>query len=96
MKAIPVIKRYLDEMPALRHLVLVIKVFLAHKGLNSAANGGLGSYATICLAIHLLQVCFSFVLGGLANPYWAGQSREAADCASRKPYGERITRLSTH
>ncbi|PSR72028.1 hypothetical protein PHLCEN_2v12094 [Hermanssonia centrifuga] len=56
VKAIPVIKRYLDEMPALRHLVLVIKAFLAHKGLNSAASGGLGGYATICLAIHLLQV----------------------------------------
>ena len=53
---IPVIKTYLDTMPALRPLLLLVKAFLARKGLNSAATGGLGSYATTLLIISFLQV----------------------------------------
>ncbi len=72
VKAIPVIKHYLDEMPALRYLVLVIKAFLSQKGLDLASSGGLGSYATMCLVIHFLQVRFPFVPGGLADPCCVG------------------------
>lgn len=58
-KAISVVQDYLTKMPALRPLVFVIKALLSHKGLNSPANGGLGSYAIICLVICFLQVLYS-------------------------------------
>lgn len=56
LKAVPIIKGYLDELPALRPLVLVVKTFLTDKGLQSAFNGGLSSYAIICLVIGFLKV----------------------------------------
>lgn len=56
LKAVPVIKGYLDELPALRPLVLVVKTFLSEKGLQSAASGGLSSYAIICIVIGFLKV----------------------------------------
>lgn len=54
--AIPLIKQYMDSMPALRPLILLVKTFLARRGLNSAATGGLGSYAATLLIISFLQV----------------------------------------
>ena len=56
LTAIPLIKQYLDTMPALRPLIMTVKAFLAARGLNSAATGGLGSYSVTLLAISFLQV----------------------------------------
>ena len=56
VKAVPVIADYMQRMPALRYLVMVMKGFLAQHNLNSAAYGGLSSYSLICLAISFLQV----------------------------------------
>lgn len=53
---IPLIKTYLDTMPALRPLLLLVKAFLARRGLNSAAASGLGSYASTLLIISFLQL----------------------------------------
>ncbi|KAH9932423.1 Nucleotidyltransferase [Amylocystis lapponica] len=56
VQAIPIIVDYLHKMPALRHLVYVVKGFLLREQLNSASNGGMSSYALICLVISFLQV----------------------------------------
>ncbi|KAI0937395.1 hypothetical protein AcV5_005312 [Taiwanofungus camphoratus] len=55
VKAVPIIVDYLNKMPALRYLVLVIKSYLSRLRLNSASNGGLSSYSLICLVISFLQ-----------------------------------------
>ena len=44
------------HLPGLRPLVLVIKAMLTGVGLNSAASGGLGSYALVLMATALLQL----------------------------------------
>ncbi|KAH8116996.1 hypothetical protein DFH11DRAFT_1578575 [Phellopilus nigrolimitatus] len=50
------INRFLDEFPALRALVLVIKSFLNQRSMNEVYSGGLGSYAIVCLAVSFLQM----------------------------------------
>ena len=50
------INRFLDEFPALRSLVLIIKAFLKYRNLNEVYSGGLGSYAIVCLAVSHIQV----------------------------------------
>ncbi|OBZ68490.1 Poly(A) RNA polymerase cid14 [Grifola frondosa] len=56
VKAIPIIREYLDKMPALRYLILIVKSLLSKDRLNSASDGGLSSYAVTCLVISFLQV----------------------------------------
>jgi non-canonical poly(A) RNA polymerase PAPD5/7 len=56
VKVIDVVKDYLDQMPALRPLVMVLKGFLIQRGLNSPATSGLGSYSLICMVISFLKV----------------------------------------
>ncbi|KAI5981420.1 hypothetical protein EDD15DRAFT_2183274 [Pisolithus albus] len=56
MKVTPIVRGYLDEMPALRPLLLILKVFLYQRNLNSAATGGPSSYVLTCMVIHFLQV----------------------------------------
>ncbi|KAG8846400.1 hypothetical protein FRB91_000859 [Serendipita sp. 411] len=56
IKAITMIKKYLDRFPALRSLILVVKAYLNQRGMNEVYKGGLGSYSIICLAISFLQV----------------------------------------
>ncbi|KAF7340984.1 Non-canonical poly(A) RNA polymerase PAPD5 [Mycena sanguinolenta] len=55
-QAIAVVNEYLSKMPALRPLILIVKGFLSQRNLNSAAYGGLGSYAVICMCISFLQL----------------------------------------
>lgn len=50
------IKQFLQELPALRSLVLVIKSFLAQRSMNEVYTGGLGSYSIVCLVISFLQM----------------------------------------
>ncbi|TFY55297.1 hypothetical protein EVJ58_g8335 [Rhodofomes roseus] len=50
------IRHFLQELPALRSLVLVIKSFLAQRSMNEVYTGGLGSYSIVCLAISFLQM----------------------------------------
>lgn len=42
-----------------RSLVLLVKAFLAQRGMNEVFTGGLGSYSIICLVISFLQVRLS-------------------------------------
>ena len=46
---------FLHHLPKLRPLVLVLKQLLASRHLNSAATGGLGSYALVLMAASLLE-----------------------------------------
>lgn len=55
VKAGQMVKRFLDEIPALRSLVLIIKSFLSQRSMNEVFTGGLGSYSIVCLAISFLQ-----------------------------------------
>ncbi|KIO07112.1 hypothetical protein M404DRAFT_998526 [Pisolithus tinctorius Marx 270] len=42
-------------MPALRPLLMTVKVFLSQHGLNSAATGGSSSYVLAYMIIHFMQ-----------------------------------------
>lgn len=52
-----IIKGLLKELPALRSLVMMIKLFLNQRSMNEVYTGGLGSYAIVCMAVSFLQVC---------------------------------------
>lgn len=56
LRAIDAIKEYMDKMPALKPIVLLVKALLAPRSLNSAATLGLGSYTLVCMVISFLQV----------------------------------------
>lgn len=51
-----IINGFLQEIPALRPLAMVIKAFLRQRNMNEVYNGGLGSYSTVCLLVSFLQV----------------------------------------
>lgn len=63
LASIPIIRSFLASQPALRHLALVIKLFLStyvdkdsgKDGLGSAATGGIGSYVLVCMCIAYLS-----------------------------------------
>lgn len=55
-RAIPVIKQFLDDLPASRTLILAIKAFLSLRDLNDASQNTLSSYAITLLCISFLQV----------------------------------------
>ena len=57
LKAIPIVKDFLETLPALRPLLIVTKMLLKSKGLNSAAGGSLSSYAVTNICANYLQVC---------------------------------------
>ena len=61
------INRFLNEFPALRALVLIIKAFLNQRSMNEVYSGGLGSYAIVCLAVSFLQVSG---LKSMYNPFY--------------------------
>lgn len=50
------VNRFLQELPALRALVVVIKSFLSQRSMNEVFTGGLGSYSIVCLAASFLQM----------------------------------------
>ena len=45
----------MDAMPPLRPLVLVLKFFLAQRGLNETFTGGVGSYMLQLMVVSFLQ-----------------------------------------
>jgi non-canonical poly(A) RNA polymerase PAPD5/7 len=55
VKAGDMINRFLQELPALRGLVLITKAFLSGRKMNEVYTGGLGSFSIVCLAISFLQ-----------------------------------------
>ncbi|KAL1923098.1 uncharacterized protein VTP21DRAFT_9474 [Calcarisporiella thermophila] len=51
-----IVKKFLQDMPALRPLVLVVKHYLALRGLNEVFLGGIGSYSVLCMIMNFLQL----------------------------------------
>jgi DNA polymerase sigma len=60
VEAVAVIKNYVQEMPALRPLVLVMKGLFLQLGMNDPSKSGLGSYPLICMCIFFLKVSSHF------------------------------------
>lgn len=60
-RAIPLIKQYLNDLPALKCLVLAIKAFLSLRDLNDASQQTLSSYAITLMCISFLQACVFLV-----------------------------------
>ena len=60
-RAIPVVKQYLQEMPALRTLIHAVKAFLSFRDLNDASQSTLSSYAITIMCISFLQVSNSSI-----------------------------------
>lgn len=56
IKAGKMVNRFLDELPALRGLVLITKSFLSQRSMNEVYTGGLGSFSIVCLAVSFLQM----------------------------------------
>ena len=54
MKAKEFVIKMKNEFKLLKPLCLVLKQFLAHKGLNNAYHGGLSSYGLILMIVHIL------------------------------------------
>lgn len=50
------IRKWLEDTPGLRELVLIVKQFLRSRKLNNVHVGGLGGYATIILCYHFLKL----------------------------------------
>lgn len=58
---VPRIKGFLEQYPALRPLLLVVKCFLRQRGLNDVFTGGLGSYALLLMVVsHLQMAAYNF------------------------------------
>lgn len=55
-RAIPLIKQFLVDLPALKPLILAVKAFLSLRDLNDASQSTLSSYAITLLCISFLQV----------------------------------------
>ncbi|KAG8914857.1 hypothetical protein FRC01_003885 [Tulasnella sp. 417] len=56
IRAAQLINGFVDHYPALRYIVMVVKMFLARRGMNEVRTGGLGSYSTVCLVVSFLQM----------------------------------------
>ena len=49
------IRSAIEKYPSFRHIVMVIKTFLAHRNLGDTFTGGVGSYLLSCLVLGFLQ-----------------------------------------
>jgi non-canonical poly(A) RNA polymerase PAPD5/7 len=55
-RAVPLIRNYIEDYPAARPLVLMIKLFLQQRGLNEVFTGGIGSFSLTLLVVSFLQL----------------------------------------
>jgi DNA polymerase sigma len=57
--------RYINQFPAVRPLVLLLKYYLAQRSLNDTYTGGVGSFMLTLMVVHVVQqvhaVCSCFV-----------------------------------
>ncbi|KAG0029172.1 hypothetical protein BGZ81_004064 [Podila clonocystis] len=60
-------KQYMDEVPALRSLTLLVKHFLMTKAMNEVFHGGIGSLTTMIMIMSFLQM-HPKIQQGLINP----------------------------
>ena len=56
LTGVEVINGFIEKLPALKPLVLVVKGMLKQRNLGDAAFSGLGSYSTTLMCISFLQV----------------------------------------
>ncbi|KAF8323340.1 Nucleotidyltransferase [Clavulina sp. PMI_390] len=56
ISAVAIVNQFMEELPALRPLVLVVKSFLHQRSMNEVFTGGLGSYSITCLVTSFLQM----------------------------------------
>ncbi|KAG9051564.1 hypothetical protein FS837_004074 [Tulasnella sp. UAMH 9824] len=56
VRAAQLINGFVDHYPALRYIVMIVKMFLARRGMNEVRTGGLGSYSTVCLVLSFFQM----------------------------------------
>ena len=54
-----IVHNFMDAIPALRPLTLVVKSFLSQRSMNEVFSGGLGSYSVVCMVTSFLQVHIS-------------------------------------
>lgn len=60
-------KQYMDEVPALRSMTLLVKHFLMTKALNEVFHGGIGSLTTMIMIMSFLQM-HPKIQQGVINP----------------------------
>ena len=80
VRAIPIIKKFLEDMPPLRPLIRAVKALLSLRDLNDASQGTLSSYAITLMCINFLQVCVfssrfskSVLMLLVAKSYWQAE-----------------------
>lgn len=56
LESAKIVKSYMEEVPALRPMTMLIKHFLMIKGYNEVFNGGIGSYTTMIMILSFLQM----------------------------------------
>lgn len=56
VKNVPRILRFIEQFPALRPLLLVVKCFLHQRAMNEVYTGGLGSYTLLLMVVSHLQM----------------------------------------
>ena len=56
VKSAELIKKYIQEYPCLRPLVMVLKQFLIQRDFNEVWTGGIGSYSLILMTVSFLQL----------------------------------------
>ena len=56
IRAAGIIKGFVEELPAVKPLVLIVKSFLNQRNMNEVFTGGLGSYSIVCMVTNFLQV----------------------------------------
>lgn len=49
-------KSYLDQWPSLGNMVIIVKWFLKHHGLDDPSNGGMGGFTVFCMMLSFFQV----------------------------------------
>jgi non-canonical poly(A) RNA polymerase PAPD5/7 len=63
-EAADIVLRLIDVMPAMSHLVMVLKVFLQQRELSEVYTGGIGSYALLVMVANFMQTHRSRFRGG--------------------------------
>ncbi|CAI5724248.1 unnamed protein product [Peronospora effusa] len=56
MEASKLVRQYVNDLPRLKPLLMVLRQILREKALNSAYTGGLSSYAVTLLAVFIMEI----------------------------------------
>ena len=80
--AATIIKDFVQDIPAVKPLSLILKCFLRSKDANEVYKGGLSSYLAVCMVIFFLQVRRDFVAYDGSTHNIVRHTREYASHAS--------------